>query len=175
MRILSKPAAKRLLHFLLRRIDHRPPDFVIGGERAPYMRRWWILPRNRLFNIYLHQVLRDDDDRALHDHPWCSASLILAGGYVEVLKGGRQLRQPGSLTFRRAVTPHRLELIRPDYHRMESRVCWSLFITGPRVRQWGFHCAKGWIHFKDFVAEDPGQIGAGCDGPISRPGTAERL
>jgi hypothetical protein len=47
----------------------RPPDFVIGGD-SPYMLRWWIIPRNKFFNIYLHRFLRSDDDRALHDHPW---------------------------------------------------------------------------------------------------------
>lgn len=43
------------------------PHFVIGNADNPYMLRWFILPRNRLFNIYLHKFLRDDDDRALHD------------------------------------------------------------------------------------------------------------
>ena len=41
----------------------REPDFIIGGAERPYIRRWWIIPRNKLFNIYLHQVLRDDDER----------------------------------------------------------------------------------------------------------------
>ena len=26
--------------------------------------------RNKIFNIYLHQIIRSDDDRALHDHPY---------------------------------------------------------------------------------------------------------
>ena len=62
----------------------RKPDFIIGPKDAPYLRRWWIIPRNRLFNIYLHQILRSDDDRALHDHPWINCSIILKGRYMEV-------------------------------------------------------------------------------------------
>ena len=37
--------------------------------------------------MYLHLFLRDDDDRALHDHPWDNASFLLTEGYVEVLPG----------------------------------------------------------------------------------------
>ena len=40
------------------------PHFVIGGADDPYMLRWYLIPRNRRFNIYLHKFLRDDDDRA---------------------------------------------------------------------------------------------------------------
>lgn len=42
----------------------RNPDFIIGGA-DPYMLRWWVIPRNKVFNIYLHRFLRSDDDRAL--------------------------------------------------------------------------------------------------------------
>jgi hypothetical protein len=52
----------------------RDPDFIIGNP--PYMLRWWLLPRNPTFNVYYHRILRDDDDRALHDHPWPSFSRL---------------------------------------------------------------------------------------------------
>jgi len=35
----------------------RKPDFVIGRAGAPYLERWWVIPRNRWFNIYLHHFL----------------------------------------------------------------------------------------------------------------------
>jgi hypothetical protein len=48
------------------------------------MRRWWVIPRNKFFNIYLHHFLHSDDDRALHDHPWWNVSILLrSGSYVE--------------------------------------------------------------------------------------------
>jgi hypothetical protein len=51
---------------------------------------------------------------------------------------------------------HRLELI--NGHPAET-----LFITGPKVRDWGFHCPNGWVHWRDFVANDGiGAIGRGC-------------
>lgn len=57
----------------------RAPDFVIGRTGDPYMERWWLIPRNRFFNIYLHRFWRSDDDRALHDHPWVNLSILLKG------------------------------------------------------------------------------------------------
>jgi hypothetical protein len=137
----------------------RYPDFVIGKN---YCRRWWIIPRNRFFNIYLHHFLHSDDDRALHDHPWANASYLLAGQYIEVeiLAGGverRTLMRAGDWRFRLPTSAHRIELI-------GNQVAWSLFITGPVVRDWGFHCPKGWRLWKDFVDErDHGSIGRGCD------------
>lgn len=134
----------------------RQPDLVIGGRIRPYLIRWYAIPRNPLFNVYIHCIRRDDDDRALHDHPWVNCSIVLKGGYYEVTPGGRFWRAAGSVTFRRATAAHRLEL----YQRTE---CWSLFITGPRLRRWGFHCPKGWVDFKDFTdPNDPGSIGPGC-------------
>jgi len=36
-------------------------------------------------------------------------------------------------------------------------------MTGPRVREWGFHCPNGWRHWKDFVSqENKGEQGVGC-------------
>lgn len=143
----------------------RQPDFIIGTKENPYIRRWWIIPRNRFFNIYLHQILRSDDDRALHDHPWWNISVILKGGYLEwtPFKGDAQnpsfkTRLAGDIIFRRGKSPHRLEIL-PGF----EKEAWSLFITGPKLRDWGFYCPQGWKHWKDFTkAGEPGQIGPGC-------------
>jgi hypothetical protein len=158
-----------LLNLMLRPF-HRPPDFKVGNPDAPYMLRWHILPRNRWFNIYLHQFLRDDDDRALHDHPWHSLSIILRGGYIEHLPGRqKKRRKAGRCVFRRAEQAHRIELHRDFMPWMGNgasspKPAWTLFITGPRLRDWGFHCPNGWRHWKEFAApHDRGQIGRGCD------------
>lgn len=150
----------------------RPPDFIIGGQTKPYMLRWWLIPRNRWFNIYLHKLLRDDDDRALHDHPWANVSILLKGSYREVMPNFAGQRTPyariadlpmrakvrsrGSVVFRRATDSHRLEVV--------DGPVWSLFITGPVQRKWGFHCPKGWRDWDEFVAkDDPGAVGRGCE------------
>ena len=135
----------------------RPPDFVVGGKDNPYMRRWWIIPRNRFFNIYLHHFLRSDDDRALHDHPSWNISIILDGEYTEwgIAAGGVH-RKKGMWKFRFAKTAHRIEL--------HNGPCWTLFINGAKLRNWGFHCPKGWRPWQEFVEQrDAGSIGKGCD------------
>lgn len=132
----------------------RPADFIIGGAETPYMFRWWIVPRNRWFNVYLHKIVRSDDDRALHDHPWWNISILLRGFYREVTPRGTKMRRGGSIVFRSAKTAHRLEVDAP---------CWSLFLTGPTIRTWGFHCPKGWVEWTKFVDErDNGAVGRGC-------------
>lgn len=154
--------------------NRRPPDVVIGSKEKPYLRRWWVIPRNKWFNIYLHNVLRSDDDRALHDHPWANLSILLSGGYDEITPDydpdGIPLyqievfhwRPPGTVILRGPTSAHRLMI--PDEGKNQE--VWSLFITGPNVRSWGFWCPKGWKHWKDFTAfHTTGashEIGPGC-------------
>lgn len=131
----------------------RPPDMNIGPD---YLHRWWVIPRNRYLNIYLHKILKDDDDRALHDHPWWSVSFLLKGKLLEVLPYNR-FRRPKLMMplFRSARMAHRLVVIRGPV--------WTLLITGPRIRDWGFHCPKGWVPWQQFVDQrDKGKVGRGC-------------
>jgi hypothetical protein len=155
----------RLFKFLRTKIaDRRPPDFIVGGKEDPYLLRWWVIPRNRFFNIYLHRFLRSDDDRALHDHPWLfNCSILLKGEYLEHTPKGVARRVAGDWKFRWGRATHRVELL--DWYPGSKRKapCWTLFITGPIVREWGFHCPKGWVHWKDFTdSRDKGAIGRGC-------------
>lgn len=171
----------RLGCLLIPRALQREPDFVIGGHDNPYMMRWWLTPwsgvgrtmpedrRTRwqrfcsvLPNIYLHYVARSDDDRALHDHPWINGSLLLRGSYIEhtIAAGGVHYRtrvQAGDLVLRRAGAAHRLEI--------DAGPCWSLFFTGFRTREWGFHCPNGWVHWRQFTNPTDGgaTIGRGCE------------
>jgi hypothetical protein len=152
----------RTFRVLFRRIAaRRPPDFVVGDRGMPYLRRWFVIPRNRVFNIYLHEFLRSDDDRALHDHPWPSVSLLLRGRLVEhtIAAGGihhHRAVQTGALRFRMPRFAHRIEIV-------PGESAWTLFITGPSVRAWGFHCPQGWRTWQDFTAPGkPGETGRGC-------------
>lgn len=132
----------------------RQPNFVIGAPA--YLRRWWVVPRNEFQNVYLHEILRDDDDRALHDHPWENTSLVLIGRYREITPAGTFIREAGALIHRQATDLHRLELI-------DGAPCVSLFFTGPKVREWGFACPNGWVHWRDFTGGENGElVGRGC-------------
>ena len=145
--------------WIINRALKRKPDFLVGGPVNPYMRRWWIIPRNRFFNIYLHQFMRDDEDRALHDHPWYSLSLMLRGAVYEFSKDSIKKIVRGQWTWRTPQFAHRLAI--PEQHRANT---WTLFITGPIIRMWGSHCPQGWRPYTEFVnMQSPGEVGPGCD------------
>jgi hypothetical protein len=141
---------------------HLAPDLVVGGSDSPYLLRWYVIPRNPLCNVYLHKFLRDDDDRALHDHPWPSVSFLLMGELWEVYKCGEVSNHFRKLpwlkpVYRPAEFAHRLML------SITHEPAWTLFITGRKVREWGFWCPQGFKHWRDFVApDDSGKIGKGC-------------
>ncbi len=149
--------------FASRIMFERRPDFYIGGREDPYMIRWWIIPRNKWLNFYMHSILKSDRDEALHDHPWINVSLLVYGRYDEVTEsGGKQRVDPlaeGELRLRGPTHAHRL--VRPE--GVDELV--TFFFTGPVVRHWGFHCPKGWRHWKDFVGyrdENQNVVGRGC-------------
>lgn len=168
----------RIPDFLLKKIQaavtdyaaSREADFFIGGKEDPYLVRWWVIPRNKWFNLYLHHIIKDDRDEALHDHPWINCSLLVKGAYDEhtILPGGVHHVEPlraGELRLRRPTAAHRLTV------RDEGEV-WTLFFTGPVWRHWGFHCTKGWRHWKDFVGfrdEHSNIAGRGCGEMDSEP------
>lgn len=128
------------------------PDFNIGPD---YLLRWHMIPRNRFLNIYLHCILKDDDDRALHDHPWYTLSWCMRGELLEYAHDMRIIRPSIIPRYRSATFAHRLTV--------RSGPVWTLFITGPKVREWGFHCPKGWRHWKQFTdTRDSGKVGRGC-------------
>lgn len=196
--------AELLSGFMIERVaKRRPPDFIVGltSDGGPYLLRWYLTPWRRtqtryrtlagaratrfnkaraylfglLPNLYLHKFCRDDDDRALHDHPSWACSLILSQGYIEhtIAAGGihhRREYRPGDLRFLPTRHTHRIELLKlrdfiatqPDND--SPLPCWTLFLFGPTLREWGFHCpVRGWVHWREFTAEDnPGEIGPGC-------------
>lgn len=131
------------------------PHFTIGPSSNPYLLRWYLLPRNKRFNLFLHKFLRDDDDRVLHDHPWWFISFLFKGGYREILESDSLIRDSPSICFRPAQHKHRVVLrVVPT---------WSLILTGPKIRTWGFWCPKGFVPWHRFVdSADSGNVGIGC-------------
>lgn len=161
-----------------------PPVETIQSSGHDYLFRWYLSPWSFLFRnvkfedtnriqrfvkllpkIYLHKFVADDDDRAMHDHPWPSASIILCGGYIEYKfitqpKNGAPLpiavplfRQPGRFYSRKADEAHRIQLVREQDNLLSFQfncICykppvlaWTIFITWSKAREWGFWCTEG--------------------------------
>lgn len=102
-------------------------------------------------HVYLHRFHRSDADGELHNHPWQWAiAIVLVGGYSE------ERRDPGGGVYRRLVTPGTINFIRHnDFHRVDllEHDAWSLFITGPRVQDWGFwsRVTKEYTPWREFI------------------------
>jgi len=122
---------------------YRPPDLVIAPKGyGEYLFRWYVIPRNREANVYFHIQTQSDPERPLHDHPWDNTSVILSGGYDEIIDTEPESimegqcytvqRNKGDVIHRPATWAHRLLL--PLYHPYTM----TLFTTGPKVRKWGF-------------------------------------
>jgi hypothetical protein len=168
---MFKRLLDRVAVWLVHRAFRRPPDFVIGGRANPYMQRWWMLPRNPVFNIYVHRILRPDDDRALHDHPWPWASYLVCGSYAEITaRPNNKTSQPHGDLWLTVYGRGSFRVHRPRFaHRLVPRdgEVWTVFITGPKIRAWGFLCPDRWVHWRRFTApDDKGAIGKGCDGDV---------
>lgn len=120
------------------------PDECVSNKDGTYLKRWYLVRDHGVKNVYLHNFVGNDDDRALHDHPWDSVSVVLKGKYKEYMEDDyTAIRRQGDVLFRNADFAHRIELI--------NGPAWTLFITGPKVRDWGFLCEEGWTHWEDFV------------------------
>lgn len=135
-----------------------PPDLIIAPDGKPYIYRWHIVRDSELASIYFHIQVADDPERPLHDHPWDNMSVILSGGYTELLKCNprtdpiqRIERNKGDVVFRKASWAHRLLL------KSETGYTMSQFVTGPKVREWGFWYPSGWRSFKDVTHIDHGK------------------
>lgn len=107
-----------------------------------YCRRWSLLPRNNLFNVYLHHFVGPDTDRHMHDHPWNFVSVILYGWYREAVgwPWSYVIRHRVLLNAKRATDAHTII-------EVAERGCWTLVLHGPRYRPWGFWTRDGWRPF----------------------------
>ena len=133
-----KIIAKIILFLIENILCKRPPDFVV---RPGYMDRWYVIPRNRFFNIYFHYFM-GSDDRVFHDHPWYSFGIILDGSYIEHTPYGDNFFRDGHSAFRSPEYLHWLEVHNPVK---------TLFITGPKLRVWGFLCDGIWTPFYEYL------------------------
>ncbi len=141
-------------------------EAITNTEGEPYIVRWRLI-QTPLFAVYLHHILRSDDDRDLHDHPWPFVSLILRGGYWEWTPRAeckllpdtpcqcntepvRTWHGPGSVLVHRGADQHRLEL-------PEGKTTWTLVFCGRRGREWGFQTDDGWLPWREYLRRTTGQ------------------
>jgi hypothetical protein len=121
---------------------------IISKENQVHFRRYRLLS-TPWFNLYLHQILKSDQDNYFHDHPWAFFSLILMGCYEELFTRApwhdeifyRRYRV-GQIASHSPQDAHSLTLLSP--------VVWTLVLTTGRERVWGYQVNNKWINFKTY-------------------------
>jgi len=128
---------------------------IISKEGVVHFRRYRLLS-TPWFNIYIHNILKSDEDAHPHDHPWHFLSFILWGGYTEewrpayedrMYRNGFSLyiskRYPATMVYHHAKDFHKITLLKKS--------AWTLVFTfGKRRPSWGYQTPQGWIDFKDY-------------------------
>jgi len=159
---------------LLQRVaDTRPYRVITGsGDGAtPYLYKyllWASRPTTSSIKagvrVHLHRFVRDDADRDPHNHPWAwGYSLILSGGYREE-RVTKLLPYPDRVTGdcfesrTRDFLPLDTNAVPGDcFHRADllaGRECWTLFVTGPVLDEWGFRERKtgAFVPWREYVS-----------------------
>jgi hypothetical protein len=168
----------RWIDNFIRHVRDTKPKIPIGPDpENPTYWRFFVIPRNRWLNLYLHSW-HGDDPQHHHDHRAANISFLLTGPYSEerFIRYPREgLPLPNTKIvntlkllprFRFAATPHRVVLFRDAAG--EPKTCWSLFIKFPDTRDWGFWTPTGplgtakWIPWQQYTqGDDPTGLGYG--------------
>lgn len=161
---------------------------LVADNGQVYLDRLRIL-QTPWFGLYLHRMDSPDPGFDLHDHPWWFASLILRGGYIEEHAAAREAPAFALLadrydTCRRGVerkwpggSLHSFPLT--DCHRIVRLLrvpTWTLVLTGPRRRSWGFYQPEGFVDWRDYDAARRANLearGERADRQRRRPGRVE--
>jgi len=129
-----------------------------------YLIRYYVIPRNSLFNIYIHLFMRSDADD-FHDHPWNFYTWIVRGSYKEeqptLGKNNKPLKSKIKVTercvwrnrfaYRKATDLHRVTLVRRYTLNQKDIAPMTLCITGPTIREWGFIKKGKWVNWKTYL------------------------
>jgi hypothetical protein len=150
-----------LVRWLLLQAFKTPYTHIWSADgNTMYMGRWWLFNSypygsdgagrrwSWLPSVRIHHIMRADQDRDHHDHPWNARTIILEGQYTE--ERGKQLitRIPGdtaTLNF-------------GEYHRIaqvSDGGVWTLFITGRKRGTWGFLVDGKKVPWREYLGLEP--------------------
>lgn len=121
---------------------------IVSKFGQVHFRRFRLL-QTPWFAIYIHQILRSDEDLDPHDHPWAFSSVILEGAYEEQSWYPPHFQTmyynkfySGDVIQHKAEDAHKITLI--------SKEVWTLVFTSGRTRYWGYQTKFGWIGHEEY-------------------------
>ena len=143
--------------WLIRRSQRTPYFHLIKGGET-YMRRWWLFNpydnetrqtrwRWCPISIRVHHIMKPDEDRHLHDHPWNARTIVLKGYYFEETpKRFKTLAKRGSGDTARIGYGqfHRI-------HTVSRGGVYTLFISGKYRGSWGFLVGGQKVPWREYL------------------------
>lgn len=180
--IVTRPS---ITDWIIRRAQKTPYSHITGPDGSTYMRRWWLFnPYGKddqgeptpvrwqwLPSIRVHHILRPDNDRHLHDHPWNARTIVLRGWYTEerpfsaltdreaLAADGVGLNDPTRAIFHRVIG-YTGRLLFGQYHRISAVKpggVWTLFFTWPKKGAWGFDVDGTKVPWREYLNNHPTQ------------------
>jgi hypothetical protein len=121
---------------------------IVSQEGNVYFIRYRLLHTPWLA-IYIHHILRSDEDLDPHDHPFGFHSILLKGAYSEDAWYPPNFNEKQSkVCYAGDVVEHAPE----DAHKLTllTKDVWTLVFAGKRTRYWGYQTPVGWIGHKEY-------------------------
>lgn len=146
-------------------LDERHSAVAISASRPGW---WW--RDHGIGAVRVHEIVAGDDSRAFHDHPWAFLAIGLSGSYIEETPdpGLVEHDELGAVTHcplpgiwwnrkRRFTAPFVNVKRATDLHVLDVHdgPVWTLFLTRPKTRSWGFAGPFGWMGWRDFDSAFP--------------------
>ena len=156
---------------LLKLFEHHD----ITKEGLLYLRRFFLFS-TRWGGVYLHHIVRSDDDKFPHDHPWDFTTLILSGGYRDeqwqfddslgLTPAGIQYCRPFKIYRRKAEHIHRVRLwevktVPATNAAIAVRGAWTLVLRGPIRREWNFVTQERKVPWREYLKYDGPNLNEG--------------
>ena len=166
-KIIAKILSYPFIHtYLINKAGKTPYTHIYGEKDGElYMERYWLfnpflkVEGRRSFkwfplSIRIHKIMKEDNDRHLHDHPWNARTFILKGWYQELRP---YVNTPNVVSLSQLKAGDTARLNFGEYHRI-SEVCeegaYTMFVTGRYQGTWGFLVKGVKIKYREYLNLD---------------------
>lgn len=128
----------------------------LGDPACPYITRW-VVDIGPLGSLRLHHWYGNDDQRAMHDHPWGFLTLVLWGGYADVHYAEPPTEHGSYHTVTEWLRAGQIRWRSATHaHTVQTTGAWTLLWTQPKQRYFGFFVRLGsrvkWFKANKFFA-----------------------
>lgn len=144
---------------LLAKFRLLPKAELIGAPDCPLLFRWTLYDDTKWYFIPLaktlpwlfdwklmvHFFVPYAEDTDPHDHPRSFATLVIKGGYLDIVDGKVERMERGRFRFRRSTHAH--------ITAASSAGAWTIVVMGPLERPWGFIKNGRWWPWKKYEKE----------------------